>query len=487
MITRLQTCFDNESVETALREFEKEPSSFDSWMIRILLQGRGAQSIWLRIEERLKSDLSLCNIAILSHYLPRNEIVELIAGSGISDEWIIQEIKEGKFPVIDVLPKERRVRIIEILRNIVMSDINAEFNETILLFLLGFDRGPNPKEKTNEQSVDVATEWCLRFRDDERIQQVLGRLLWQCPKAEIIRIAEDHVLNFKVNKRTTFLTTDLMKVTGRRRSLYLLDHWFDHSDSDTDELICHVISRWIFTTNGSREALKAGKDVIKDSYPGRYGVFFILIHFYSHHRKVVRRWMTRYVKSHTKKWFVRQIIPDILREYPTRRNCALAKQVLKETSDVEQRHSILLALVKHSKDQDIVDLAKQDITNYPNAPRSFSMMCEIAKFDPGTAVPWITEWINTALPDQACDGLLVIATVSPTAENLKLVRDWLSTCDKNRLPVPTLTRAKLLERLLAIDPCTEDHDRASALIDSVSNSQHRIFRKLVNRLNKATQ
>lgn len=87
---------------------------------------------------------------------------------------------------------------------------NAE-TATLLLFLLDFDRQPGAGRFANQLSLELATEWCLEFSDEQRVQQVLSRLLWMRPSQEILRIAEAHLYQFEWTMDTTFVLTGLIQ------------------------------------------------------------------------------------------------------------------------------------------------------------------------------------------------------------------------------------------------------------------------------------
>ncbi len=476
LIARLKTQFDKETLENALQDFEAHGCSFYLSELSILLQGRGAQQIWPKIEQRLERDFSLCASSNLNYFLNATEIVELVNRSGITDETIIQDVKDGRRPRIGVLPRERRERIYNELMDIVKSAGDGDFAQNILLFL--FEIEPqNSNRDTDKQLVNVATEWCLRFSDEVKVRSVLSKLLWRRPSDAIVRIAGEHFFKSGGTDEITFLLVGLLEATRKRFDERWLDYWFEQSKDWS--YVGWITSAWILTTNASREAVDFGKFVVSSGCPDRFHVIRIMAHYFPR-RKSFHRWLKRYVKSHIKTGSVKSDLRQILGDIPTPDYQSLAKEAL-DTENIDEMHDILLELLKQTEDDDIVELAKREVSRYPNAPDSFLLMCEIAKSDPGTAVPWLFEWIETALPDQVCDGLLAIISASPTLENLQKARDWLSICNESRFTVLTWKQARLLEKLAVIDPCEEIIDLASSFLQRAGKS-HSSLRRLAKRL-----
>ncbi|MGE0263577.1 MAG: hypothetical protein AB7V06_12955 [Candidatus Obscuribacterales bacterium] len=476
-IKKLERNFDDESVERALASLDA--GAFDGWMISKLLAGRGATLIWPKIEQRLKQNLSLTNIARLAEYLPRNEVTVLLDQVGIDDSHLIDQIKDGRFPPIRLLPKERRERIYDKLRNIVRAESSSEHASTLLLFLLDFDRQPGADRFANEQSLKLATEWCLRIGDEQKVEQVLSRLLWMRPSQELLQLAEAHLYNFAWTMDTTFLLTGLMEATRRSQKTDWIDRWYKYSEPHGID--GWVISQWIRTTNCSRRALVSAKDAIRFGCPGRQTLIRGMTEFL--HRKSVHRWMDRFMESNINRRLVRAIIPDVISRSPTKHHCALAKQAMQAASD-EESGNILLELIKFTRDSEVVDLAKERVHAYPNAPESFTLMCEVAKSDSAVAVPWIKEWIAGALPDQVGAGLTAVIAASPTTEHLQMARDWFSKVEQQELPVSTWRRARLLEAVLKGDSAEDTIRQASALLEKASDKTHPALRKLARRLSK---
>ncbi len=474
-IKKLERNFDDESVKRALASLDE--GAFDGWMISKLLDGRGATLLWPKIEQRLKQNLSLTNIARLADYLPWNEVTVLLEQARIDDSQLIDQIKDGHFPPIRVLQKERRERIYGNLRKIVTAESSSKHASTLLLFLLDFDRQSGADRFASEQSLKLATDWCLSFRDEQRVEQVLSRLLWMRPSQEIVRLAEAHLYNFEWTMDTTFLLTGLMEATRGSQKTDWIDRWYEYSEPHGID--GWVISEWIRTTNCSRRALASAKNAIRFGCSDRQTLIRGMTEFL--HRKSVHRWMDRFIESNINRRLVRAIIPDVISRSPTKHNCALAKQAMKAASD-EESGNILLELVKFTRDSEVVDLAKQRVSEFPNAPESFTLMCEIAKTDPAVAVPWLKEWIKTALPDQVGDGLTAIVVASPTPEHLTMAREWFSKVQQEELPVSTWRRARLVDAVLKVDPMEDTIHQALALLEKASDKTHPILKRLSRRL-----
>lgn len=478
-IKKLERNFDDESVKRAVASLDS--GAFDGWMISTLLDGRGAKLLWPKIEQRLKQNLSLTNIARLADYLPWNEVTALLEQAQIDDTQLIDQIKDGRFPPIRVLPKERREHIYDQLRKIVKAESRSEHASTLLLFLLDFDRQSGADRFANEQSLKLATDWCLSFRDEQRVEQVLSRLLWMRPTQEVLRLAESHLYNFEWTMDTTFLLTGLMEATRGSQKTDWIDRWYEYSEPHGID--GWVISEWIRTTNCSRRALVSAKDAIRFGCSGRQTLIRGMTEFL--HRKSVHRWIDRFIESNISRRLVRAIMPDVISRSPTKHHCELAKQAMKAASD-EESGNILLELVKFTRDSEVIELAKQRVDEFPNAPESFTLMCEIAQSDSALAVPWITEWIKTALPDQVGDGLTAIVAASPTQEHLQMARDWFSKVEQEGLPVSTWRRARLLDALLKVDRQEETIQKASMLLHKASDKTHPDLRRLSRRLGEGS-
>lgn len=479
LIRKLEYNYDGESVERAVASLDS--GAFDGWIISNLLSGRGATLLWPRIEQHLKQSLSLKNIARLADYLPGPEIKMLLEQVEISDIDLIQNIKGGGFPPIRILPKERQQKLYDSLVSLVKADSNSEHVPDLLKYLLDADRRRGAEVPSDARSVQLASEWCLTFKNEKRIESVLSQLLYSCPSQELISLAESHLYDFSWSLETTFLLAGLMAATRASQKRFWIDYWYEQSEPhETDGWI---ISQWIRTTNCSRRAQKCGKNALDFQCPGEMTLFRGMADFL--HRKSVRRWINRFIKSNIDSGFVRRVFPDVIKRSPTKYYRSLAKQAMKAAND-EHYGDILLALVK-ARDGEAIELAKQRVNKFPDAPLSFKLMCQLSKSDPAAAVPWLKDWIRTALPEQMVDGLTAIVAVSPTAEHLQMARDCLKKVQQEQLPIYTWRRARLLDALLKVNPTESTIREATDLLDKATEKTHPVLRRLARRLNNSVQ
>lgn len=474
-IQKLERNFDDESVERAIASLDS--GIFDGWMISTLLEGRGATLLWPKIEQRLKQNLSLKNIARLADYLPESECVLLLDQANIDDSQLIYDIKHGHFPPLRIIPKNRRELIYDKLRECVKTEGDSEYASTMLLYLLSFDRHARADRFANQQSLKLATEWCLSFGHEQRVEQVLSRLLWMRPSQELIRLAEAHLYKFEWTMDTTFLLTGLMQATKSSQKTHWIDRWYEYSEPH--HIDGWVISEWIRTTNCSRRAFNSGKAAVSLGCSGRSTLIRGMTEFLQ--RKTVHRWINRFIESNINRRLVRAIIPAVISRSPTKHHCALAKKAMNAANDKES-DKILLELVKVSNDSEVVDLAKQRARDFPNAPESFGLMCDIAKWDSEVAVPWIKDWITTALPEQVGAGLTAVVAASPTQEHLHMVRKWLSKVEQEKLPVSAWRQARLLAVVLTVDRQNDIVRQASDLLSKASDKTHPAMRRLARHL-----
>lgn len=473
-IKKLERYYDDVTVARAVASLHG--GVFDGWMIRILLDGRGAAQLWPRIEQHLMENLSLSNIAKLADYLPRNNVIVLIDRAKIDDLQLIDQIKGGSFPPIRILPRQRRKLIYERLRKIVRAEASDDHTPALLMFLLDFDERHGADRFAN---VQLATEWCLRRGSEQRVEQVLSRLLWFRPSKEILQLAEAHLYNFEWTLDTTFILTGLMQATKASQNRKWINRWYDHSEPhDTDGW---VISEWIRTTDCSREALASAKSAIRSGCVDCSTLIRGMTKYL--HRKCVQRWLDRFIESRIYSPLVRKIIPNVISSSPTSYHCVLAKKAMKASED-EDSDNILLKLIKFTRDPEIIDLARHRVQNFPNAPYSFKLLCAIAKNNPAVAVPWIKEWIEGALPHQVSVGLAAVIGASPTQEHFETVLDWCLKVDHEQLALNERSHARLLGTLLKLDRNDAVVRLASKLLQDATDKTDPAMRWLAWHINE---
>ncbi|MBX3075045.1 hypothetical protein KF728_26950 [Candidatus Obscuribacterales bacterium] len=217
----------------------------------------------------------------------------------------------------------------------------------------------------------------------------------------------------------TLLLIALMNAKGRAQDPKWIKSWYLNADESS--LDGKVVATHLRTTGGCRKSIGFARVALAIPVSDYMEVARALLPFYR--RKFFRRGFDRELKRNVRGRTVHHILPDLLKRAPSKRNRALAKQALKLALP-EDAHRILLELLRHTDDPEVVRLAKQRVAQFPNAPDSFDLMRGLASIDPDLAVPWLFTWIETARFDQACEAMITILVNAPTPENFQAARVW---------------------------------------------------------------
>lgn len=231
--------------------------------------------------------------------------------------------------------------------------------------------------------------------------------------------AASHLPRKNWTEDATHLLIALMNAKGRAQDPKWIKSWY--LNADVSSLDGKVVATHLRTTGGCRKSIEFARDALAFPVSGYMEVARALFPFY--HRKFFRRGFDRELKRNVRGPTVHHIIPDLLKLAPTRRNRALAKQALL-LAVPEDAQRILLELIRHTDDPEVVTLAKQRVAQFPNAPDSFDLMRSLATIEPDLAVPWLFTWIETARFDQTCEAMITILRNAPSAENYHRARVW---------------------------------------------------------------
>lgn len=231
--------------------------------------------------------------------------------------------------------------------------------------------------------------------------------------------AASHLQRNNWNNDSTLLLISLMKAKGRGQNPKWIRLWYLNANESS--LDGKVVATHLRTTGGCRNAIRYARAALAIPVSGYMEVARALFPFY--HRKFFRRGFDRELKRNVRGPTVHHILPDLLKLAPTKRNRTLAKQALL-LAVPEDAQRILLELIRHTDDPEVVSLAKQRVAQFPNAPDSFDLMRSLATIEPDLAVPWLFTWIETAGFDQACEAMITILRNAPSSENYHRARVW---------------------------------------------------------------
>lgn len=476
---RLEREFDAASVELALEQIGT--NVFTTWFLPHLQKGRGAALLMPRITETLKQQVAKhptsAVITRSSAFLTENELDDALSKAELDESAVVEQIRNGKNPNPYLLPAERRLGLYQSLRSLISLDEFTEESKTILEYLLSAEQINN--KIASAETRELATNWCVLFCGDTRIQNTLRHLMWMSPSPEIVRIAEAHMERAHWTIDTMLLLTSIMRTRGGDKIDRWVERWLNESEpSDQDG---YVVAEYVKTSNCSRRSLRVAKFAISGAWGGAYWALLALISF--SHRKPIDRWLKRGLRKNLRIWSVLEAIPKLLEYRPSKLNCELATEALK-VAGTKQRQQVLMELVRHTADSEVLLIAKRQIEEFPDAPASFELMLCIAKTDPELAIPWLLEWNKTALANQVCLALIAVVKCSSSPEHLRLAKDFLR---EKSSEITWYRRAWLVCALLKREPTTELIDIGSKILETEAEKQHPAARKLTRCVVSAEQ
>lgn len=463
--------------EFALAGIVDGSGAFDSMIIDVVLCRRGARLLVPQIVAKLKTSLTLLNIDRLKELLPIVESEKLVEQIAISDEQIIAQVKTRGSAAIYALPRDRQDALLSKIRTLVIAEPEAVEAENLLGFLLDFDRGPSHFDRPSRETIELAANWCLQFRNDEKIDSILQRLLWRKPIAKIVSLSRERQAQADIHHKT-FLLSGLMEAEGKP-NFKRIKKWF--SAAERNNLDDFVIYSWLRASRGKGRALEFAKTHLKRTVEPRYLVFCLMLERYQS-SKHTHRWLGRFIKTRIGTRFIHSHMVDIVRASPTKANLELAKKVLK-LAPMGDRCKIANQLLAFSPDEELVAIAMGFVAASPDAPLSFRMVRRLCKIDPAFAVPWLADWTETALPPQQYEALVSILSVSSESKFLEMAHAVLSANDREGLPEAFMDKANLLRQMLKHDQSLEFLAYVQAFLERQNHKVAEI-RQLANRYDK---
>ena len=99
--------------------------------------------------------------------------------------------------------------------------------------------------------------------------------------------------------------------------------------------------------------------------------------------------------------------------------------------------------------------------------------------DPRTSIPWIYEWIGTAMPFQKTKGFLAILQAEPVSEHLEEAREWYWKIKEDGLQT-AWTHLALLTQLIIADPRNGLLNEAREVLEQSKGKTRPSITKLAN-------
>lgn len=424
LVNRLHREFLDEDVEVAISELSSNELYWA--LIEPLRLGRNAASLSAKIDEQLRN--RKFKFQAKSAQLDDNEFFDLV--------------RAGQVPETASLSAERKSKLLTELRKVVSGGAPVEDTRNVIIYLLDAGRG---EPFFGREFIGDVTDWCIRQQGTE--YSVLQRLLWLNPPARIYRVFDTVLENCEWTTTSRLLLSSMMYATGKKQNRRWFQLWFEKSEPSRDDGM--LLATFVLTTGGSRRAIDLARDAVSLPCSGYMKAADAMLRYY--HRKSFQRGFDRDLKRNIRIRTVHQILPSLLRRSASKKNLDLAKEALK-LSNEEDGQSILLEMIRHTTDSDIIQLAKQRADRFPNAPDSFKLMSALIEFEPKVAGPWLLDWVSTALPEQACYALTRILQWNSSLENHRFARVWLDDLGESRANVSKQTLAKLVRLLEMASP-----------------------------------
>lgn len=481
IVDHLENVFDEETVARVLSGIERNDEDYhDVQIVSALLSGRNASTLFPRVEHALTQDLTLRKFRLISDFLSETQKAELLKQIEILDSTLIEEVLANHYPPIRWLQPERRKAILQTLINLVTSEMAEEDSITILKFLLDFVADPYSHPTIDKQTIELATDWCFQHQENELSLSLLWSLLDKAPSPTLISFAIKQFKSHQWSPDRIFLLSSLIRV-GPEVEQRWIDDFFENCDiTDLDDV---VISAWIASTGCNRRSFKAAQRALSwgaMSLP----ILSSLLGYMS--RKFVRRYVKRFMLSNPHRSGVHYAIEHILEQSPRKANVAIAKQVLNSVSQYKKARFIG-EILKCAFDSELLVRAKEIVRSYPNSRMSFELMCQVAKHEPKTAVPWLQQWLVGALPKQKTEALSAVVEYAPTPEHLEQGIDWFGQVEAQGMCVPKFLRIELLCALLKTTSSEYLLERAAHYSNNVSAQTHPNLHRLRRRLATAKE
>lgn len=478
LLNRLRAEFDDKTVELVMEELGSTP--FYNLYIPTLLKGRGAASLLPRIKQALaqyaSAEPSLRSISKASRWIPEQETEALLEKLDVTDSDLIEEIGKGRFPHLSLLPEVRRNEIFSELRNRLYEGTYVESGACIAQFLLDFDRDG---ETVSSSSLTAVEDWCIRLAEDERVQHVLGLLLRYRRSPVLLNIAESHLKKLNFDALQSMLLSNYIDLAEGRDPRWLQVLF---RQADPCDLFGTEVASYVKATNCSRRSLKIAKRAIAAGCPGWFMIVETLFGFL--HKRTVSREMYRSLRTNIDDPMVQGMVRRLLLYKPSKKHRELALRAML-VADGNTELELLKLLIFKTDEPEVTNRAKRRVESYPNAPDSFILMRGLARIEPEFAVPWLLEWIPTALPEQCCEAWVTIVNCSSDDEHVQAAKRWLTEIDRNKIEVQGDGVGYLLFSLLKKSPSNDVIKRASRFLNStstVSVSGHRRLSRLLDGL-----
>lgn len=408
--------YDESIVHECLSQLEKT-SKTD--ILLALMHGRGAEKNWKLPEHLLKRDLSFDKIPTFFREIPFTKIVSLVDDLAPSNNEIIERITAAQvIGGLKLLPTVRLEEIVSTVAELLYSNLPNE--AAVLKEIIR-----NPLFHKDARIFEFASNWCLSRAGQRQMIPVLSELLQLKCDFRLISLAEEYLQKCSWTKKDSLLLVSLMRAQGKRIDTKLIYACMQTSDED-QQLEPYVLSMWFYNT-GSREAFKNLRNGI-EWQPRRYQNAFWTLASYSN-RKIVRRWTHRYLSYYIRYPLVHSILYYQFLSvsfYNVKYAHKLAEQAV-EFANGEDKDDLVTSLVSYGRktnNSKVMQLARQLVAAYPDAPRSFNIMCSLAKADPEFGIPWLFEWCKTARPSQIMSGMDAILKASPNELQRKQAQEW---------------------------------------------------------------
>lgn len=435
--------------EFALAGIVDGSGAFDSMIIDVVLCRRGARLVMPQIVAKLKASLTLSNIGRLKELLPVLESEKLVEQIAISDEQVIAQVKTRGSAAIYALRQDRQEVLLSKIRALVIAEPEAAEAVNLLGFLLDFDRGPSNADGPRPETIELATNWCLQFRNDAKIDSILHRLLWRKPIAKIISLSRERQAQADIHNKT-FLLSGLLEAE-RKPNFKRVKKWF--GEAERNNLDDFVVYSWLRASHGKGRAMEFAKAHLRTTVAPRWMVLSLMLERYQR-SKHTYRWLGRFIKTRIGKKIIQSHMADIVRASPTKVNFELAKRVIK-LAPIGDRCNIVNQLLAFTQDEELVAIAKCLVAESPDAPLSFRLVRRLCKIDPAFAVPWLADWAETALARQQYEAFVSILSVSSEPKYLEMARAVLFANDREGLPETFMGKANLLRQMLKHDQSPE--------------------------------
>lgn len=450
--------------EFALAGIVDGSGSFDSMIIDVVLCRRGARLVVPQIVAKLKASLTLSNIGRLKELLPVLESEKLVAQIAISDEQVIAQVKTRGSAAMYALRQDRQEVLLSKIRALVIAEPEASEAVNLLSFLLDFDRGPSNADGPRPETIELATNWCLQFRNDAKIDSILHRLLWWKPIAKIISLSRERQAQADIHNKT-FLLSGLLEAEGKP-NFKRIKKWF--GEAERNSLDDFVVYSWLRASHGKGRAMEFAKAHLRTAVAPSWLVFSLMLERYQG-SKHTNRWLGRFIKTRVGTRIIQSHMADIVRASPTKVNLELAKEVI-GLAPIDARGKIVNQLLAFSQDEELVAIAKHLVAESPDAPLSFRLVRGLCKIDPAFAVPWLADWAETALARQQYEAFVSILSVSSEPKYLDMARAILFANDREGLPEAFIGKANLLRRMLKHDQSAEFLAYVQAFLERQNHS-----------------